>query len=207
MTMMGAGMLWVGWYGFNGGSALAADGSAGMALLVTHLSASMAGLVWAALEWKRFGKPSMVGLVTGVVAGLATVTPASGYIGPIGGLILGAVGALVCYFAVEVVKHRLKIDDSLDVFAVHGVGGILGTLLVAVLATTSLGGTGYPVTGGAGGQFLVQLTGVAAVVAWSAIASLVIVFITKAVVGLRAGELEIDEGLDVTQHGERAFTP
>ncbi|HET9159593.1 MAG TPA: ammonium transporter, partial [Caulobacteraceae bacterium] len=116
MTMIGAGMLWVGWYGFNGGSALAADGSAGMALLVTHLSASMAGLVWAVLEWVRFGKPSLVGLVTGAVAGLATVTPASGFVGPIGGLILGASASIVCYFAVELVKHRLKIDDSLDVF-------------------------------------------------------------------------------------------
>lgn len=207
MTMIGAGMLWVGWYGFNGGSALAANGSAGMALLVTHLSASMAGVVWAALEWKRFGKPSMVGLVTGVVAGLATVTPASGYIGPIGGLILGASGAIVCYFAVELVKHRIKIDDSLDVFAVHGVGGILGSLLVAVLATTSLGGVGYPVTHSMGGQALVQLVGVAATLAWSGVATVAILAVTKALVGLRATPQEIDDGLDLTQHGERAYNP
>lgn len=207
MTMMGAGMLWVGWYGFNGGSALAANGSAGMALLVTHLSASMAGIVWAALEWKRFGKPSMVGLVTGVVAGLATVTPASGFVGPVGGLVLGACGAVVCHFAVELVRHKLRIDDSLDVFAVHGVGGILGTLLVAFLAPTALGGIGYPVTGGMGRQALIQLVGVVATLAWSAVASLAIIFVTRAVVGLRANEYQIDEGLDLTQHGERAYTP
>jgi ammonium transporter, Amt family len=207
MVMIGAGMLWVGWYGFNGGSALAADGSAGMALLVTHMSASMAGLVWAALEWKRFGRPSMIGAVTGVVAGLATVTPASGFIGPLGGLILGASAALVCYFAVEVVKQRLKIDDSLDVFAVHGVGGILGTLLVSALASTAIGGGGYPVTGSMSAQAAVQGIGVLAVVAWSAIATVVIVLVTKAVVGLRANDQEVDEGLDVTQHGERAYTP
>lgn len=207
MTMIGAGMLWVGWYGFNGGSALAADGSAGMALLVTHLSASMAGLVWAGLEWKRFGKPSLVGLVTGVVAGLATVTPASGFIGPLGGLTLGAAGAVVCYFAVELVKHRLRIDDSLDVFAVHGVGGILGTLLVAVLALPAIGGVGYPVTGNMAAQAGVQVLGIGAVIAWSAIVSLIIVTITRALVGLRAAEAHIDEGLDVTQHGERAWAP
>jgi Amt family ammonium transporter len=207
MTMIGAGMLWVGWYGFNGGSALAADGSAGMALLVTHLSASMAGLVWAVLEWVRFGKPSLVGLVTGVVAGLATVTPASGFVGPIGGLILGSAASVVCYFAVETVKHRLKIDDSLDVFAVHGVGGILGTLLVSVLATKALGGVGYPVTGGMGAQAGVQAIGVLTVIAWSAVVSTIIVAVTKVVVGLRATAVQIEEGLDLTQHGERAYTP
>jgi Amt family ammonium transporter len=143
MTMMGAGLLWVGWYGFNGGSALAANADAGAALLATHMSASAAGLVWALIEWKRFGRVSMVGLVTGVVAGLATVTPASGFISPLAGAVLGAVGSFVCYHSVELVRHRLKIDDSLDVFAVHGIGGIVGTLLVAVLASPALGGKGY----------------------------------------------------------------
>jgi nitrogen regulatory protein PII len=183
MTMIGAGMLWVGWYGFNGGSALAADGSAGMAITATHLSASTAGLVWALLEWRRFGKPSMVGMVTGVVAGLATVTPASGYVGPMGGVALGAAGAVVCYFAVELVRHRIRIDDSLDVFAVHGVGGILGTLLVALLAHPKLGGWGYGVAGGLGGQILIQVVGVVAVCAWSAVATVVILFVTRAVTG------------------------
>lgn len=207
MTMMGAGMLWVGWYGFNGGSALTAGADAGMAILATHLSASVAGLVWAGLEWRRFGRPSMVGMVTGVVAGLATVTPASGYVGPLGGLILGVCGSVVCFFAVDVVKHRFRIDDSLDVFAVHGVGGILGTILVAGLAHPLLGGSGYPVTGGPLGQLAVQLGGVAAVIAWSAVISIALVWITRRLVGLRARDEEIDDGLDLTYHGERAFNP
>ena len=207
MTMIGAGLLWVGWYGFNAGSALAADGNAAMALLVTHLSASSAGLVWALLEWKRFGRPSMIGLVTGVVAGLATVTPASGYIGPIGGLILGASSGVVCFFAVELVKHKLRVDDSLDVFAVHGVGGILGTLLVSVLASTVLGGVGYAKTGSMGAQALIQVVGVVAVMAWSAIATLGILAVTKRVAGLRARKEEIEEGLDSSHHGERGYSP
>ena len=207
MTMMGAGMLWVGWYGFNAGSALAADGNAGSALIATHLSAATAGLVWAAIEWKRFGRPSMVGLVTGVVAGLATVTPASGFVGPLGGVILGAAGSLVCYQAVDLVKHRLKIDDSLDVFAVHGVGGILGTLLVAVLASAGLGGAGYAPGMGMGSQALTQLLGVAAVCAWSGIATLVLVFVVRRTTGLRATDDAVDEGLDMSAHGERAYNP
>ena len=207
MTMMGAGMLWVGWYGFNAGSALAADGNAGAALIATHLSAATAGLVWAAIEWKRFGRPSMVGLVTGVVAGLATVTPASGFVGPLGGMALGAAGSLICYQAVDLVKHRLKIDDSLDVFAVHGVGGILGTLLVAVLAATSLGGAGYADGVTMGSQAVTQLLGVLAVCAWSGIATLVLVFVTRRTVGLRASDDAVDEGLDMSAHGERAYNP
>ena len=173
----------------------------------THLSASMAGLVWAGLEWRRFGRPSMVGMVTGVVAGLATVTPASGYVGPLGGLILGVCGSVVCFFAVDVVKHRFRIDDSLDVFAVHGVGVILGTILVAGLAQPAIGGAGYPVTGGPLGQLWVQLAGIAAVIAWSGIVSIGLVWITRRLVGLRARDEEIDDGLDLTYHGERAFNP
>ena len=133
MTAMGAAMLWVGWFGFNGGSQLAADGGAGMAILVTHLSASTAAVVWMLIEWVRFGRPSLVGFATGVIAGLATITPASGFVGPTGALIIGAAAGAICFYAVGVVKNALKIDDSLDVFAVHGVGGILGTLLLAVL--------------------------------------------------------------------------
>ncbi|MBP7649622.1 MAG: ammonium transporter [Phenylobacterium sp.] len=207
MTMMGAGMLWVGWYGFNAGSALAADGNAGAALIATHLSAATAGLVWAAIEWKRFGRPSMVGLVTGVVAGLATVTPASGFVGPLGGVVLGAAGSLICYQAVDLVKHRMKIDDSLDVFAVHGVGGILGTLLVAVLAATGLGGAGYAQGVTMGSQAVTQVLGVLAVCAWSGIATLALVFIVRRTVGLRAGDDAVDEGLDMSAHGERAYNP
>ncbi len=207
MVMIGAAMLWVGWYGFNGGSALAADGNAGMAVLVTHLSAAAAGLTWALIERVRFGRASMVGLVTGVVAGLATVTPASGFVGPLGGLILGVCASTVCFFAVDVVKHRLMIDDSLDVFAVHGMGGILGTLLVSVLAASGLGGGGYPVTGSMGAQALIQVIGVASVLAWSAAATLVILFVTQKTVGLRAPDEMIEDGLDLGAHGERAFTP
>lgn len=208
MTMIGAGMLWVGWYGFNGGSALAADGAAGMAIAATHLSAATAGLVWAGLEKWRFGKPSMVGMVTGVVAGLATVTPASGFVGPIGGVILGAAGAVVCYGAVEIVRHRIKIDDSLDVFAVHGVGGILGTLLAAVLASPHLGGGGWSANAGdMASQIVAQSAGIGVVCLWSFIASVVIVLICKYTVGLRAKPEHIEDGLDLTHHGERAWTP
>jgi Amt family ammonium transporter len=205
MTMTGAGMLWVGWYGFNGGSALAANGDAAMALLVTHTSAATAGLVWALLERVRFGRSSMVGLVTGVVAGLATITPASGFVGPVGGLILGACGSAVCFLAVDLVKHRLRIDDSLDVFAVHGVGGILGSLLVAVLASPAIGGAGYAAGVSMAGQAGVQALGVAAVVAWSVGATVAILWVVRRVTGLRATDIEIEDGLDVAEHGERAY--
>ncbi|HEY2751918.1 ammonium transporter [Phenylobacterium sp.] len=206
MTMIGAGMLWVGWYGFNGGSALSANGDAAMALLVTHVSASTAGLVWALLERLRFGRASMVGIVTGVVAGLATITPASGYVGPLGGLILGAAGSLVCFAAVGLMKNRLKIDDSLDVFAVHGVGGILGSLLVAALASPLIGGVGYSAGVGMGGQLVTQITGAVAVIGWSAVASIAILWVVRRLIGLRATDSEIDDGLDVSQHGERAYS-
>ncbi|WP_332765262.1 ammonium transporter [Phenylobacterium sp.] len=205
MTMMGAAMLWVGWYGFNAGSALAADGAAGSALIATHLSAATAGLTWALIEWTRYKRASMVGIVTGVVAGLATVTPASGFVGPLGGVILGAAGSFVCYQAVDFVKSRLKVDDSLDVFAVHGVGGILGTLLVAILATPELGGTGYAEGVDMGSQAVTQLIGVAAVCAWSAVATLVLVFVVRRTVGLRASAEAVEDGLDLANHGERAY--
>ncbi len=207
MTMIGAGMLWVGWYGFNGGSALMAGGDAAMAILVTHISASTAGLVWALLERWRFQRPSMVGMVTGAVAGLATITPASGYVGPLGGLALGAAGSVGCFFAVDIVKHRFKIDDALDVFAVHGVGGILGTLLVAFLAAPQLGGVGYGPHGDMASQAVTQVIGVATVCLWSGVASIALAFVTRAVTGLRAREEEIEEGLDMTYHGERAYNP
>ncbi len=205
MTMMGAGLLWVGWYGFNGGSALAANADAGAALLATHMSASAAGLVWALIEWKRFGRVSMVGLVTGVVAGLATVTPASGFISPLAGAVLGAVGSFVCYHSVELVRHRLKIDDSLDVFAVHGIGGIVGTLLVAVLASPALGGEGYAEGVAMSDQAITQTLGVLVVCGWSAIATLVLVWIVRKTVGLRVSPETIDDGLDMAVHGEKAY--
>ncbi|MBS0361475.1 MAG: ammonium transporter [Proteobacteria bacterium] len=207
LTMMGAAMLWVGWFGFNGGSALAANADAAAAIMATHLSAASAGLVWALIEWRRFKRPSMVGLVTGVVAGLATVTPASGYIGPVAAVALGGLGSLVCYQFVDLVKHRWKIDDSLDVFAVHGVGGMLGSLLVAVLAAPALGGVGYAKGMDMARQAGVQVLGLAATVAWSAIASLAIAFVVQKTVGLRARDDAIEEGLDMAAHGERAWNP
>ena len=205
MTMMGASMLWVGWFGFNAGSALAANGDAGMAMLVTHISAATGSLVWLTIEWMKFGKPSLVGIVTGMVAGLATITPASGFVGPMGALIIGLAGGIICYYAVSLVKHTLKIDDSLDVFAVHGVGGAIGILLVAVLVDTSFGGSGLGEGMSIGSQFGVQLTGLVAVLVWSAIASVIICLIVKAVVGLRVSDDHELEGFDITSHGETGY--
>ena len=198
IVMIGASMLWVGWFGFNGGSQLAADGGAGMALLVTHISASVATLVWIAFETMSNRKPTLVGAATGTIAGLATVTPAAGVIGPGGALLIGLAGGVVCYLAVNLIRVRLKVDDSLDVFAVHGVGGILGILLLPFLSAAALGGTGD-------GDFGVQLTGTIAVVAWSAIASFVILLALKVTTGLRVTDEDEDIGLDISQHGESAY--
>lgn len=206
MTMIGAAMLWVGWFGFNAGSALAADGSAGMAMTVTHISAATASMVWVVIEWVKFGKPSLIGIVTGMVAGLATITPASGFVGPIGGLCIGLAGGIICYYAVNFIKNTLKLDDSLDVFAVHGVGGITGTLLAAVFAATSLGGVGLADGVTMGSQFGVQVVGVVATIAWTAVFSWLILLVTKAICGLRVSEDEITEGLDLAGHGERGYS-
>jgi len=205
LTMIGASMLWIGWFGFNGGSALGAGNSAGMALLVTHIAAATASLVWMFIEWFRFGRPSLVGIVTGMVVGLATVTPASGFIGIPGGLILGLAGGVACYIAVDLIRVRLKIDDSLDVFAVHGVGGILGSLLVAYLALPAFGGLGLADGVTAGSQFMVQLSSVAITVLWTGIASYVILKIIGVVIGLRVDQQDEIEGLDLSQHGERGY--
>ena len=205
LTMIGASMLWIGWFGFNGGSALGAGNSAGMALLVTHIAAATASLVWMFIEWFRFGRPSLVGIVTGMVAGLATVTPASGFIGVPGGLILGLAGGVACYVAVDLIRVRLKIDDSLDVFAVHGVGGILGSLLVAYLALPAFGGLGLADGVTAGSQFMVQLSSVAITVLWTGIASYVILKVIGAMIGLRVDQQDEIEGLDLSQHGERGY--
>ncbi|MEM9685160.1 MAG: ammonium transporter, partial [Pseudomonadota bacterium] len=203
MTMIGAAMLWVGWYGFNAGSALAADGSAGMAMLVTHVSAAGASLTWMTIEWVKFGKPSLVGIVTGMVAGLATITPASGFVGPVGGFVYGILAGAICYWAVSHVKHTLKIDDSLDVFAVHGVGGILGILLVSAFAAPSFGGLGLPDGMTIGSQFGVQLIGTVATVVWSIVLTVIIVKLVSLVTPLRATVEAETEGLDLFEHGER----
>ena len=205
LTMIGAAMLWVGWFGFNAGSALGANGGAGMAMLVTHISASMAALVWMFIEWKRFGKPSLIGVVTGMVAGLATVTPASGYIGIPGGLVLGFSGGLLCYLAVDYIRGKLLIDDSLDVFAVHGVGGILGTLLVAFLATSTFSGLGLPEGQTAMSQFVVQIKAVVLTVIWTSIFTYLILKVTSLIVPLRVDEQEEIEGLDLRSHGEKGY--
>jgi Amt family ammonium transporter len=204
IAMIGASMLWVGWFGFNGGSALAANGSAGMAILVTHISAATATLVWMGIDWYRNGKPGLVGIITGTIAGLATVTPASGFIGPMGGFILGLLSGAICYYAVIFFKFSLKIDDSLDVMAVHGVGGILGTLLAGVLASETFGGLGLEKT--VMQQTIVQAIGVVSVVAFSAIVTYIICLISKSIFGLRVSEeQEISEGLDFGTHGEQSY--
>lgn len=198
IVMIGASMLWVGWFGFNGGSQLAADGGAGMALLVTHIAAAVGTLSWIVLEAISNKKATLVGAATGTIAGLATVTPAAGVLGPAGALIIGLAGGVICYFAVNLIRVKLKFDDSLDVFAVHGVGGMLGILLLPFLSATALGGTGD-------GNFGTQLTGTVAVVAWSLIASFVILLILKVTLGLRVTEEQEVEGLDVSLHGESAY--
>ena len=205
LTMIGACMLWVGWFGFNGGSALAAGQNAAMALLVTHISAAVASLVWMIIEWRKFGRPSVVGIATGMVAGLATVTPASGFIGVPGGIILGLAGGYICYVAVDLIRGKLGIDDSLDVFAVHGVGGVLGSLLVAVLATDAFSGMGLAEGMTVGSQLFVQAKSILITVIWTAVASFIILKIAAVSGGLRVNDDSELEGLDLSQHGERGY--
>jgi len=209
MTVTGAGMLWVGWFGFNGGSALAADGNASMAMLVTHISAAAGTLTWLAIEWKKFGKPSALGGVTGMVAGLGTITPASGYVGPGGALLIGIMAGIVCFYAVQYIKRVLKIDDSLDVFPVHGVGGIIGTLFAGIFSATSLGVfSGYGFADGIStisGQLSVQAIGVIATVAYTAIASFIILKAVALFTPLRVSPEEEVQGLDVVDHEETGY--
>jgi Amt family ammonium transporter len=207
LTVAGASMLWVGWFGFNAGSALASNGSAGMAMVVTHISASAGSLAWMACEWIKHGKPSVLGIVTGMVAGLGTITPASGFVGPVGALIIGLLAGVVCYFATQFIKRILKIDDSLDVFPVHGVGGILGTLLTAVFYANSLGGLQSPGEDySIISQLGIQLTGVAATIVWCGVLSIAIFKVVDAVIGLRVTDDEETEGLDLVLHDECGYT-
>jgi Amt family ammonium transporter len=206
LSMIGAAMLWVGWFGFNAGSALAADTSAGMAMLVTHIAAATASLVWMVIEWMKFGKPSLIGIITGMVAGLATITPASGYVGPLGGLCIGFAGGIVCYWVVGLVKTKWSIDDSLDVFAVHGVGGMVGTLLAAVFGVAALGGGGLPGDASMGSQLIVQAVGIGSTIVWSLVFTFIIVKVTMLLVGLRVDDEEITQGLDVSAHGESGYS-
>ncbi len=204
LVVTGASMLWVGWFGFNAGSALAADANAGMAMTVTHISAAAGSLAWMCCEWIRHGKPSVLGIATGMVAGLGTITPASGYVGPIGGLLIGLSAGVVCYFATQYIKRVLQIDDSLDVFPVHGVGGALGTLLTAVFAAEFMGGLGMDTS--IGSQLLIQSVGVIATVIWCGFASYLILKLLDRAIGLRVSEEQENEGLDLVLHGERGYS-
>ena len=205
LVMIGASMLWVGWFGFNAGSALAANEDAGMAMLATHVSAATASLVWMFIDWLKFGKPTLVGLVTGTIAGLASITPASGFVGPLGALIIGGSAGIICYVLVSFVKNTLRVDDSLDVFAVHGAGGVLGVLLVSFLADPSIGGGGYSEGMNASSQLNVQLIGIGSVFVWSVVASIIIIVIVKALTGLRVEDSFEEEGLDISSHGEKNY--
>ena len=205
LTVAGAGMLWVGWFGFNGGSALAADGAAAMALLVTHIGASAGAMGWMAMEWIKFGKPSVLGVVTGMVAGLGTITPASGFVGPIGAMIIGLAAGVLCFYATRLIKRVLVIDDSLDVFPVHGVGGSLGLLLCGVFVSAGLGGMGYAEGMDMGSQLGVQAIGLLATAAWTALATWVILKVVGLITPLRVSEEDEIEGLDLTQHEERGY--
>ena len=205
MTMAGACMLWVGWFGFNAGSALAAGGDAGMAMTVTHISAATAALVWLAIEWMRFDKPSIVGITTGAVAGLATITPASGYVGPAGALVIGLAGGTFCYLMVDLVKRRFRIDNSLDVFAVHGVGGATGILLTAIFVDAALGGAGLAEGRRMSAQFIIQLTGLIATLIWSVLLSFIILKLVQMLVGLRISTETEELGIDARVHGERGY--
>jgi len=205
MSVTGACMLWVGWFGFNAGSALAADGAAGMAMLVTQIGAATGALAWMLCEWLRFRKPSVLGIVTGVVAGLGTITPASGFVGPMGAIVIGGAAGVVCFFATNYLKRSLRVDDSLDVFPVHGVGGLLGTLLTGIFVSSALGGIGYPEGRTMAGQVGVQLAGIAATAIWSGVVTLVLLKLSSALAGLRVTGEEETEGLDTVLHNEKGY--
>ena len=203
MTFMGTAMLWVGWFGFNAGSALGANGGAAMALMVTHLSASAATLTWMGIEWIKYGKPSVLGAATGSIAGLAAVTPASGFIGPLGGVVIGIVSGTVCWYFATAVKQRFGYDDSLDVFGVHGIGGLLGTLLVSVFAAEAFGGLGDEMS--IGSRFGVQALAAGITIVYTGVASYVLLKLTGMVVPLRVDVAEEQEGLDISLHEESGY--
>jgi len=204
LVFIGAAMLWVGWFGFNGGSALAANGAAGMAITVTHISAATAALTWMTIEWMSHGKPTLVGIATGTIAGLATITPASGFVGPVGALIIGVLAGVVCYKMCGIIKNKWKIDDALDVMAVHGIGGVLGILLTAPLGSFAFGGLGLSEKT-IGNQFIIQLVGVIAVGLWCLVITWLITLLVKKTIGLRVTEDEEIEGLDTSIHGEKGY--
>jgi Amt family ammonium transporter len=208
MTVTGAGMLWVGWFGFNGGSALAANGHAGMAILVTHVAAAAGAISWSVMEWIKYRKPSVLGAVTGMVAGLGTITPASGYVGPGGALLIGLIAGYVCFNATNILKRKLMVDDSLDVFPVHGVGGIIGTLMAGIFASSALGvfsGQGYAPGMDMGSQLGVQALGVLATGAYTAVVTYALLKLVQKMVGLRVSAEAESSGLDTVEHNERGY--
>lgn len=205
LTMAGAALLWVGWFGFNGGSALAANDDAASAIINTHVAACVAALVWLVIEKFSVGKATSVGFATGAIAGLATVTPAAGFIAPGAAMLLGAIAAVVCYPMIQLVKQKLQIDDSLDVFAVHGVGGMIGSLLLAVFISPTFGGTGYAEGMDLVRQTVAQIAGVGIVAVWSAFATVVCALMVSMIIPMRVSDDEEREGLDITSHGERAW--
>ena len=205
MVVTGAGMLWVGWFGFNAGSALTADGRAGMAMLATHIGDASGALTWMIIEWKRYGKPSVLGIVTGMVAGLGTITPASGFVGPFGALVIGVTAGIVCFYATQYVKRKLIIDDSLDVFPVHGIGGITGSLLTGVFAASSLGGLGLPDGVSMMSQVGVQALAILVTIVWSALFSYLILKVLDKWIGLRVTPDEEVQGLDTVLHEETGY--
>ena len=208
MVVIGAAMLWVGWFGFNAGSAVAANGDAGMAMLVTHISAAVAALVWMSVEWIKQGKPTVVGIATGMVAGLATITPAAGTVGPEGALLIGLLAGVVCFYSTQLIKAVLKIDDSLDVFPVHGVGGMLGIIMLSLVGNPD-GFLGAGASGisesGALSQLYVQLTGIALIFVWTAVFTWIILKFISMITGLRVDDETESQGLDLISHGERGY--
>ena len=205
MVVTGAGMLWVGWFGFNGGSALTSDGRAGMAILVTHIAAAAGALTWMIIEWQKFGRPSVLGIVTGMVAGLGTITPASGFVGAFGALIIGVTAGFVCFYATQIVKRKFKIDDSLDVFPVHGVGGVIGSLMTGIFAASQFGGLGLPEGATISEQVGVQTLAVLVTAMWSATISYAILKGLDAWIGLRVSGDEEVQGLDILLHEETGY--
>jgi len=204
LTTIGTGMLWVGWFGFNAGSAIAANTTAAMAMLVTHLAAGVAAMTWMLIEWRQHGKPSVLGICTGAIAGLATITPASGFVGPFGAVAIGVAAGVICYVAATTVKRALGYDDSLDAFGVHGVGGALGTVLAGVFASKALGGYS-PNDLGIADQIMAQLMGIGITAVWSGLGSYIILMILDSAIGIRVTPQAEIEGLDLTQQNERAY--
>ncbi len=205
MTAMGAGILWVGLHGFSAGSALMANGSAGMAMLSTHLCASSASVTWIVMDWLKFGKPSVLGVMTGMVAGLGMIASGAGFVSPLGAMLIGVIAGVACFYAIQLIKQYLLIDDALDVFPVHGVSGVLGALLTAVFADTAMGGIGIVTEQGIGYQLLMQLLGIAVTVFWSGLISYILFKLIDKLIGIRVSDEEETGGLDINEHDQQGY--